>query len=71
MLTTRTPGQVAYEADLGRWPAYHNGAFRPPWEALEPGARADWEWLARADANERSTLKRLHEFIFARPAGRT
>jgi len=38
-----TPGQLAYEADVRRYPTYHNGQPRPSWEALRPWARESWE----------------------------
>lgn len=39
----KTPGRLAYEEDLRRQPAYHDGARRPSWDALDPWAKPTWE----------------------------
>ncbi len=39
----RTPGQIAYEADVERVPLYPDGAPRRPWDELSALARASWE----------------------------
>lgn len=38
-----TPGQTAYEQERAEWPRYHDGTFRPAWDALPDYARASWE----------------------------
>ena len=40
---TMTPGQTAYEQERAEWPRYHDGTFRPAWDALPAYARASWE----------------------------
>jgi hypothetical protein len=39
-------GQQAYEADLKRWPTYHDGSPRPGWENLRAPAKMIWEACA-------------------------
>lgn len=38
-----TKGQRAYEADLLRWPNYHDGKPRRAWSQLSEIARWSWE----------------------------
>ncbi len=42
-MTTKTPGQLAYEQDVIRKPFYHDGTRRRPWEALSEVAQYSWE----------------------------
>jgi hypothetical protein len=39
-------GQQAYEADLKRYPTYHDGSPRPAWEKLPALARMIWKACA-------------------------
>lgn len=39
----RTPGQVAYEAELAVKPSYHDGTLRRTWAQLSAIARWSWE----------------------------
>jgi hypothetical protein len=39
-------GQQAYEADLERYPTYHDGSPRPGWEKLPALARMIWKACA-------------------------
>lgn len=41
--STKTPGQIAYEADLLRTPLYPDGGKRRLWEDLIDMARQSWE----------------------------
>lgn len=43
MTAIKTPGQIAYEADLSVYPNYHDGAPRKPWEQLSEHCRYSWE----------------------------
>lgn len=45
---TKTPGQLAYEADVAARPKYHDGTPRRPWADLCPIARWSWERPAKA-----------------------
>lgn len=36
-------GQVAYDTDCCHKPTYHDGAFRPAWEALDRALRDNWD----------------------------
>lgn len=38
-----TPGQKAYEADVGRRPRYHTGELRKTWHQLDDIAKWSWE----------------------------
>lgn len=40
---TKTPGQIAYEEDVRRCPAYHSGSARLPWDKLPKWAQGSWE----------------------------
>jgi len=45
-MQAKSPGQIAYEADLARHPLYDDGSPRPSWDALArifPEALATWE----------------------------
>ena len=45
-MQAKSPGQIAYEADLARHPLYDDGSSRPSWDALArifPEALATWE----------------------------
>ena len=39
----RSPGQIAYEADVRRHPTYHDGKPRKAWEDLAEIVRWSWE----------------------------
>lgn len=39
----KSPGQIAYEADLDAKPHYFDGRVRPEWHDLTPTARKSWE----------------------------
>jgi len=41
--TAKTPGQLAYEADLLKLPTYHTGEARRSWAALSDFVKASWE----------------------------
>lgn len=43
MDTDKTPGQIAYEADLALCPRYPDGAPRRTWTQLDTLARSTWE----------------------------
>lgn len=38
-----TAAKAAYDEDVRRCPAYHDGAPRPAWEQLDPIAQWSWE----------------------------
>jgi hypothetical protein len=40
---TKSRARRAYEADLRRYPRYHDGGVRPSWDALSDSSRANWE----------------------------
>ena len=40
---TKTPGQLAYEADLVACPLYHDGTPRKTWDQLDELCRSTWE----------------------------
>lgn len=40
---SKTPGQLAYEDDLSRWPTYSDGRERPVWDAADEYLRLSWE----------------------------
>ena len=42
-IAEKTPGQLAYEADVRACPAYHDGTPRSSWEGLSDIARWSWE----------------------------
>ncbi len=39
----KTPGQIAYEADVALMPLYHDGARRKSWDQLRDYEQATWE----------------------------
>lgn len=39
----KSPGQLAYEEDVRRRPAYHDGAPRHAWAQLDAIARWSWD----------------------------
>jgi hypothetical protein len=39
----KTPGQLAYEADLANRRTYADGSLRPCWENLNKYAKMSWE----------------------------
>lgn len=39
----KTPGQIAYEADVAARPFYQDGARRRSWSELEPIIKGTWE----------------------------
>lgn len=43
---TKTPGQIAYEADLLIQPTYCGGKPRPSWKTLGDSPRESWERMA-------------------------
>lgn len=43
MTNRKTPGQLAYEADVRIQPLYHDGTARRGWETLCPAMRGTWE----------------------------
>lgn len=45
----KTPGQIAYEADLAEHPLF-NGKPRPTWEKASQNHREGWEWYATRQA---------------------
>jgi hypothetical protein len=47
---TKSPGEIAYYADVAKCPRYHDGARRKTWGEVPPFARQHWEKLARQDA---------------------
>lgn len=54
-MTTKSPGQLAYEADIAENPRNpFNDRGRPPWDALPDYTQAAWELRADADAQLRA-----------------
>jgi hypothetical protein len=43
MTHNQTPGEIAYNEDVRRRPAYDKGAPRPAWATLETYAKQSWE----------------------------
>lgn len=41
-MSTKTPGQTAYEEDVRRCPKYHDGTERPTWDALKHWCKDTW-----------------------------
>lgn len=39
----KTPGQIAYEAEVAKWPNHYDGAPRRAWGALPDWIRVTWE----------------------------
>ncbi len=39
----KSPGQIAYEADITRHPSYHDGTPRRTWENLSEVIQSSWE----------------------------
>lgn len=39
----KSPGHIAYEADLAAQPVYHDGGKRKTWEQLAELERLSWE----------------------------
>ena len=63
-MTSKTPGQRAYERELKREPAYHWGAPRPAWENLPEIARWSWERGNEPCAIECNTAaRRVHSIL--------
>ncbi len=50
----KSPGQLAYKADVALLPTYHDGVPRPPWHRLRVVAQLSWE----RDPTPRVVLKR-------------
>jgi len=40
---SKTPGQIAYEAEVTEYPHYHNGERRKSWDILPMWAKQGWE----------------------------
>ncbi len=49
-MMTKSPGQIAYEADVAMTPRYHDNSSRPPWGKLSEIARWSWERKLTAPA---------------------
>lgn len=41
--------RTAYEANVKKWPLYHDKTPRKTWEQLDDLARSSWERIARED----------------------
>lgn len=39
----KSPGQIAYEADVAVKPNYHDGSKRRPWRTLDESTQHSWE----------------------------
>lgn len=39
----KTPGRIAYEAEVAEYPHYHNGKPRRTWDMLPALAKQSWE----------------------------
>lgn len=52
----KSPGQLAYEADVARRPIYHDGSARKRWEQLD--AVMQWSW-ERPDGGDRENPAQL------------
>jgi len=50
---TKTPGQIAYEADCEIEPNYADGAPRKTWDQIGDLARLSWELTPRVRAHRR------------------
>jgi len=40
---TKSPGQIAYEAECAVWPYYYDGSPRTQWADLHPAIQANWD----------------------------
>lgn len=52
----KSPGQLAYEADVARRPTYDDGSPRKRWEQLD--ANMQWSWQ-RPDGGDRENPAQL------------
>jgi hypothetical protein len=55
-MSNKTPGQIAYEAELVYCPNYHDGSPRCPWEKLADYAK--WSWEKNPTPREFKNLKK-------------
>lgn len=49
-MSAKSPGQIAYEADLEKRPVYHSGEVRPSWDQLPAYARENWDRIEGRNA---------------------